>query len=91
MTNEPFKWKDIIFSWNYHRAAYKGNLLLSGRTYWLLTRDTGIGKWEAWCEWQGGYTSPCTMDDADQALDGAALALQDFLRSSLEELERYTP
>jgi hypothetical protein len=86
-----FAWRGLQFGWSYHRAAYKGNILLSGKTYWLLARDAGTGNWESWCEWQGGYTAPCTMADAATALDGAVLALQDFLQTSLKDLEPYAP
>lgn len=88
---QDFEWKGVRFCWPPHRAAHKGNIYLSGKTYWLLVRETFPGTWEAWVEFEGGYTQACTMTTRELALEGAALALKDYFETSLKDLERFTP
>ncbi len=83
---EDFEWKGVRFSWSWHRLASKGIILLSDKTYWLLVRTKG-GSWESWCEFEGGYTMACTMATRELALEGTVLALEDFLQTSLRDLE----
>jgi hypothetical protein len=82
MSNDEFEWKGVRFAWNHHRAALKGNVILSGKTYWLLVREQG-GRWESWCEFEGGYTQACTMAYRYDALDGTLIALKDFLQATI--------
>ncbi len=49
------------------------------------------GSAQAWCEWEGGYTRTCVMNGVDSALDGAAIALEDHLQESLNNLQKYLP
>ena len=87
MSNGEFEWKGIRFNWNHHRAAYAGNVHLNCKPYWLLVRERG-GRWESWCEFEGGYTRVCVMDTRDDALDGTLVALNDFFQSSLLDLNQ---
>ncbi len=89
MSNDDFEWKGVRFSWSWHRLASKGNVLLSDKTYWLLVRTNGVS-WESWCEFEGGYTVACAMTTRELALEGTVLALKDFLKTSLRDLELFT-
>lgn len=88
---QDFEWRGARFSWSWHRAAYKCNIFLSSKTCWLLAREALPGTWEAWVEFVGGCTQGCTMPTRELALEGAALALKDYLETSLKDLERFTP
>lgn len=88
---QDFEWKGIGFTWRWHRLANKADILLSGKTYWLLVRQTLPDAWESWVEFEGGYTQACTMTTRELALEGAVLALKDFFEASLKDLERFTP
>jgi hypothetical protein len=88
---EDFEWKGVRFGWSYHRSAFKGNIYLSDRTYWLMVREILPSSWESWTEFPGGYTAPCTMATRELALEGTVLALKDFLQQSLKDLEPFSP
>jgi hypothetical protein len=89
--NSPFEWKRTVFAWSEQRAAFVARFQLAAKDYWLLARETRVGTWESWSEFEGGYTATCVMASRDLALDGTVLALKDHFEKILKDLEPFVP
>ncbi len=81
---EPFTWRGIDFRWHQHRQAMAGNFLIGQRRHWVFVKEHA--RFQAWIEWEGGYTRPCTMQERTDALEGARLELLDCVREYHEAL-----
>lgn len=85
-------WKGIGFAWDPRRAAFCGVLNLASKAYRLYYREKSSGNTEAWIEWEGSqYTRTCTMSTVGEALDGAVIALEDYLQETMNNLQKFLP
>ncbi len=60
----------------------------AGRRLWfyLKSDERAPASYQAWVEWEDGHTISCTMQDRNDALEGARLELLDVTRKYHEEL-----
>jgi len=88
--HERFTWREIEFGYTTSRDAWVGSVRVAGRVLWFMIKDLEPNRppssFQAWVEWEGGYTVSCTMKDRDEALEGARLELLDVTRKHHEDM-----
>ncbi len=73
---ERFTWREIEFDYTSSRNAWVGSVRAAGRRLWfyLKSDERAPASYQAWVEWEDGHTISCTMQDRNDALEGALRA-----------------